>query len=228
MKLGCYSYARLYPHPSCSFACSLTRNELIDCISLYRAPSVFSLKKAMQTYARQGGTSAILIHDDGLQSLNKEDQEKRISFYSDHNIGWIARPAHSNEPDGFKRAGRFKKASNMNYGLQVSLSLGIQYMIFTFLRQLSLCMEKHVLALEASDYKGELSLEEQGLELAIEEIYEATGKKWKPWAKGARSLRIGDIILIVDSDTVVPEVSKVPLHPIRCITHCSFIGRFHH
>jgi hypothetical protein len=70
-------------------------------------------------------------------------------------------------------------------------------------------MEKHILALEASDYKGELSLEEQGLELAIEETYEATGKKWKPWANGARSLRIGDIILIVDSDTVVPEVSKV-------------------
>ncbi|KIM44070.1 hypothetical protein M413DRAFT_443129 [Hebeloma cylindrosporum] len=152
------------------------------------APSVFSLKKAMQTYARQGGTSAILIHDDGLQSLSKEDQEKRISFYSDHNIGWIARPPHSNDADGFKRAGRFKKASNMNYGLQ-----------------LSLCMEKHILALESSDYKGELSLEEQGLELAIEETYEATGKKWKPWAKGARSLRIGDIILIVDSDTVVPE-----------------------
>jgi len=77
----------------------------------------------MQTYARQGGTSAIMIHDDGLQSLSKEDQEKRISFYSNHNIGWIARPAHSNEADGFKRAGRFKKASNMNYGLQVSLSL---------------------------------------------------------------------------------------------------------
>ena len=77
----------------------------------------------MQTYARQGGTSAIMIHDDGLQSLSKEEQEKRISFYSDHNIGWIARPAHSNEADGFKRAGRFKKASNMNYGLQVSLSL---------------------------------------------------------------------------------------------------------
>jgi len=79
-------------------------------------------------------------------------------------------------------------------------------------------MEKHILALETSDYIGELSLEEQGLELAIEETYEATGKKWKPWAKGARSLRIGEIILIVDSDTVVPEV-RSPLHRIIHITH---------
>jgi hypothetical protein len=64
-----------------------------------------------------------LIHDDGLQSLSKEEQDERISFYSDHNIGWIARPPHSNEADGFKRAGRFKKASNMNYGLQVCFFL---------------------------------------------------------------------------------------------------------
>ncbi|KDR73048.1 hypothetical protein GALMADRAFT_746548 [Galerina marginata CBS 339.88] len=154
------------------------------------SPSVFSLKKAMQTYARQGGTSAILVHDDGLQSLSKEDQEKRISFYSDHNIGWIARPPHSSAPGGYYRAGRFKKASNMNYGLQ-----------------LSLCMEKHILELEASGphTDDDMSLEDKALELAIEETYEATGRKWKPWAKNARSLRIGDVILIVDSDTIVPE-----------------------
>ncbi|CAA7264548.1 unnamed protein product [Cyclocybe aegerita] len=154
------------------------------------APSVYSLKKAMQTYARQGGTSAIFVHDDGLQALSKEEQQKRIEFYRDHNIGWVARPPHSNEPNGFKRAGRFKKASNMNYGLQ-----------------LSLCMEKHIMELESSGEKfnGDVSLEDRGLELAIEETYKESGNKWKPWACNARSLRIGDIILIVDSDTVVPE-----------------------
>lgn len=31
------------------------------------APSIASLKKAMQTYARQGGTSTIFINDDGMQ-----------------------------------------------------------------------------------------------------------------------------------------------------------------
>jgi hypothetical protein len=74
-------------------------------------------------------------------------------------------------------------------------------------------MEKHILALETAGYSGELSLEDQALELAIEETYEETGRKWKPWAKNARSLRVGDLILIVDSDTIVPEVSKVP----RCL-----------
>jgi hypothetical protein len=68
----------------------------------------------MQTYARQGGTSAIFVNDDGLQHLEPEECEERIAFYADHNIGWVARPVHSNEPDGFKRLGRFKKASNMS------------------------------------------------------------------------------------------------------------------
>ena len=84
----------------------------------------------MQTYARQGGTSAIFVHDDGLQLLSEEEREKRIAFYADHSIGWVARPPHSSAPDGYKRAGRFKKASNMNYGLQVStLSLRLLKLI---------------------------------------------------------------------------------------------------
>jgi hypothetical protein len=74
----------------------------------------------MQTYARQGGSSSIFVHDDGLQVIDEEERQKRIEFYSDHGIGWVARPPHSNAQDGFKRAGRFKKASNMNFGLQVS------------------------------------------------------------------------------------------------------------
>lgn len=158
------------------------------------ALSVFSLKKAMQTYARQGGTSAIFVHDDGLQLISAEEREKRIQFYADHNIGWVARPPHSNDPDGFKRAGRFKKASNMNYGLALSLK-----------------MEAKIAELEALEAAGSLpteegvSLEDRALKLAVEEVYEENGRKWKPWACNGRSLRVGDVILICDSDTIVPE-----------------------
>ena len=71
-------------------------------------------------------------------------------------------------------------------------------------------MEKHILALESAGATSNLdddNIEDKGLEMAIEEVYEANGRKWKPWAKNARSIRMGDIILLVDSDTVVPEVS---------------------
>ncbi|KAJ7479671.1 glycosyl transferase family group 2-domain-containing protein [Mycena latifolia] len=152
-------------------------------------------EKAMQTYARQGGTSSIFVHDDGLQLISAEEREKRIAFYADHNIGWVARPPHDNSPGGFKRAGRFKKASNMNYGLALSLK-----------------MEAQLEELEARERMGDLTfddeeqcIEDRALELAIEQVYQETGCKWKPWASNGRSCRIGDVILIVDSDTIVPE-----------------------
>jgi len=153
---------------------------------LNSAPSVASFKRAMQTYARQGGTSAIMIHDNGLQSLSKEDQEKCMNFYSDHNISWIARPPHLNTPDRYKRAGRFKKVLNMNYGLQVRVLLFLLWeMKANRSLKLSLCMKKHILELEVSGtpFNGHILLEDKALELAIEETYQATGWKWKPWAK---------------------------------------------
>jgi len=163
-----------------------------------------SIKKAMQTYARQGGTSAIFVHDDGLQLISEEDREKRISFYTNHGIGWVARPKHDDSEGGFKRRGRFKKASNMNYGLALSLK-----------------MEENIRRLEiergekasftdttTSDDDAE-GIEEQALRMAVEETFEESGRRFKPWAHNAKALRIGDVILIVDSDTIVPEVLQL-------------------
>ena len=150
----------------------------------------------MQTYARQGGTSSIFIHEDGLQIISEEQRQERVTFYANHNIGWVARPKHDSSPEGFKRAGRFKKASNMNYGLALSIK-----------------MEKHLKTLVEAVEQGEMeevegqSLEDKALEMAIEETFEENGRKWRPWASNAKSLRIGEIILIVDADTIVPEVS---------------------
>ncbi|PFH48495.1 hypothetical protein AMATHDRAFT_65339 [Amanita thiersii Skay4041] len=161
-----------------------------ESLELTIAPSVFSVKKAMQTYARQGGTSAIFICDDGMQVIAEKDREERMAFYANHNIGWVARPGHSSAPDGFKRAGKFKKASNMNYGLSLSIKL-----------------EKFLMQLEsegAEDTRGEC-LEDRAMRMAAEEIYEESGKTWKPWCENGKSLRMGEIILIIDSDTVVPE-----------------------
>ncbi|ETW75437.1 hypothetical protein HETIRDRAFT_331125 [Heterobasidion irregulare TC 32-1] len=155
------------------------------------APSVASLKKAMQTYARQGGTSNIFVNDDGLQLLGDRERSARIAFYDAHGIGWVARPPHGGA-GGFVRAGRFKKASNMNYGLALSRKA-----------------EQHLLAIQAQEQeqalRASVAMEERALMAAVEEVYEESGRRWRPWAKNGRACRLGEIILLVDSDTVVPE-----------------------
>lgn len=52
---------------------------------------------------------------------------------------------------------------------------------------------------------SEDELEERALGLAIEEVWEEGGRKWRPWAANGRATRVGEIVLIVDADTVVPE-----------------------
>ncbi|KAI0245996.1 glycosyl transferase family group 2-domain-containing protein [Lactifluus subvellereus] len=42
--------------------------------------------------------------------------------------------------------------------------------------------------------------------MAVEEIYQESGQRFKPWAHNAKALRMGEVILIVDSDTIVLEV----------------------
>ncbi|KAJ7723831.1 glycosyl transferase family group 2-domain-containing protein [Mycena maculata] len=170
--------------PHITIQCPVYKESLHETI----APSVLSVKKAMQTYARQGGTSAIFICDDGMQLISEEDRQERMAFYANHNIGWTARPGHNK--DGFFRKGKFKKASNMNYGLALSLKL-----------------EKHLAALEAAgvtEDDGEC-LEDKAMHMAVEEVFEESGRRHRPWACNGKSMRVGEIILIIDSDTIVPE-----------------------
>lgn len=210
------------------------------------APSIAYLKRAMQTYARQGGTANIFINDDGLQLLEQPDRDARIAFYAEQDIGWVARPPHApvSKKDmekegkggvypGFVRAGRFKKASNMNYALR--LSLGLEKCLEGLMRE-----EKEGGGVgvgggterrrrntnsnsnsrpesagygsagsgssedEASNPSSSLSLEDRALQLAVEEETAKSGGAYRPWAANGRSCRIGEIVLLVDADTVVP------------------------
>jgi hypothetical protein len=56
------------------------------------------------------------------------------------------------------------------------------------------------------EHASPVSLEERALTRAIEDTWEESGKRWRPWAKNGRACRIGEIVLLVDSDTIVPEV----------------------
>lgn len=67
-------------------------------------PTVRSIKQAISTYELQGGSANIFINDDGLQIISEKERRARIDFYSDHSIGWVARPKHGE--NGFVRKGK--------------------------------------------------------------------------------------------------------------------------
>ena len=81
-------------------------------------PTITSIKAAISTYELQGGSANIFINDDGMQLTSEHEQQVRRDFYTNNQIGWTARPKHGE--DGFLRRGKFKKASNMNFGLMLS------------------------------------------------------------------------------------------------------------
>ncbi|KAK1926386.1 glycosyl transferase family group 2-domain-containing protein [Papiliotrema laurentii] len=154
-------------------------------------PTVESLKKAITTYERQGGSVNIFIFDDGMQIWDEEEQEIRKAYYDRNNIGWTARPKHG--ADGYIRKGRFKKASNMNFGNR--LSLRVEEIMDEGRPEPPTDPEEYA----NWEWTGEdeQELYEDALAKAIEE---SNGVAW-----AAGNIRIGELILIIDSDTRVPE-----------------------
>ncbi|KAH8661986.1 glycosyl transferase family group 2-domain-containing protein [Xylariales sp. PMI_506] len=144
------------------------------------APTVRSIKRAISTYELQGGSANMFINDDGLQLIAEEDRRARIDFYADHGIGWVARPKHGE--NGFLRRGKFKKASNMNFALMIS------------------CKVEEKLAQIDRGLEWSQSDEAIAYERALVEVLREDGRAW---ADG--NVRVGDYILIIDSDTRVPS-----------------------
>ncbi|RDA86049.1 hypothetical protein CP532_1274 [Ophiocordyceps camponoti-leonardi (nom. inval.)] len=144
-------------------------------------PTVKSIRQAMSTYELQGGSANMFVNDDGLQLISEEDRRARIDFYADNSIGWVARPRHGGE-DGFQRRGKFKKASNMNYALMISCKVEDR--------------------LQAIDRTADWSQHDEALayEQALNDVLD--GEDGRAWADG--NIRVGDYILLIDSDTRVP------------------------
>lgn len=169
------------PLPHLTIQCPVYKEGLNAVIE----PTVRSIKAAISTYEMQGGTANIFINDDGMQLISEDEARARQDFYDEHNIGWVARPRH--DPNGdhgepFLRRGKFKKASNMNYSLWVSNR--VEDKLATIYRPMTWTQED-----EAKAYRNAL----------VEVVEEDQGRTW---ADG--NVRMGDYILLIDSDTRVP------------------------
>ena len=161
------------PLPHVTIQCPVYKEGLASVI----VPTVKSLKAAMSTYELQGGSANMFINDDGMQLISAEERQARIEFYADHSIGWTARPKHGK--DGFVRKGKFKKASNMNYGLMLSNRVEEKLALV----ERSEMWQQTEEAIEYARCLGEVLDEEEG----------------RAWADG--NIRVGDYIILSESNS---------------------------
>ncbi|PNS18232.1 hypothetical protein CAC42_7601 [Sphaceloma murrayae] len=157
-------------------------------------PTITSVLKAVNYYQAHGGTATIMVADDGMQLISEELQEARKVYYELHNVAWVARPKQCTTPgpDFFLRKGKFKKASNLNYALHFSGRVEDEFLI-----QMERRAKEQLCSVE------DLSVddEEELLEIARQVVEEGDGGR--TWSAG--DVRIGEFILLIDSDTQVPE-----------------------
>lgn len=169
--------------PHVTIQCPVYREGLHSVIE----PTIRSIKAAISTYEMQGGTANIFVNDDGMQLIPEDEARARQDFYDEHNIGWVSRPKHNPKPaegeDAFLRRGKFKKASNMNYALWISNRV-----------------EDKLNTLQRHGYWTQED-EAEAYGAALADV--VTEDEGRTWADG--NIRIGDYILIIDSDTRVPN-----------------------
>lgn len=182
--------------PAMTVICPVYKEGLVSVI----APTIQSVLAAMKTYERQGGVVNMIICDDGMQLISEQDRLDRQRYYKLYDVGWVARPAHSAT---FIRAGRFKKASNMNFTF--ALSLKVEEML------------EQIERTEKWSAEDEVAAYDECLERAIKEDGNA-------WATG--DIRIGDYILMIDSDTEIPE--DCFLDAAIEMTECPDVGIIQH
>ncbi|KAJ1022604.1 hypothetical protein NDA16_003593 [Ustilago loliicola] len=138
-------------------------------------PTLDSVRAAITEYELKGGTASILIAEDGMLVVDEEEKQARLDFYRRHDIAWIARPRHG---DMFVRAGRFKKASNLNFSMKISKKY-----------------EESILGNPNQDREG---------------LLQRILKERHPEADGEGDVSLGELILLIDSDTRIPADSLLP------------------
>lgn len=161
-------------------------------------PTVKSLQAAISFYESRGGTASIFINDDGMRAgMSDEEAQARREFYHDNNIGWVARPKHGE--DGFERRGKFKKASNMNFALNLSQK------VEGYLQD---AVDARCAQQPGHRSSDPAMLEEQELDNLYHECL-GRALRENPKAMAEGDIRIGEFILIVDSDTRVVSNARL-------------------
>jgi hypothetical protein len=115
----------------------------------------------------------------------------RQNYYTDNHIGWCARP--SDGTNNFVRKGRFKKASNMNYGLDFACRV-----------------EEKISELITGREIGSENMPHNDYEVLYDQALNAIIAVDQGKTMAGGNVLLGEIILLVDCDTRVVRISKTP------------------
>lgn len=102
-------------------------------------PTLLNVIRACRNYS---GHTNIVVHDDGLIDMVGNERDERVNFYRENNICFIARPKEG-------RAGRFKKASNMNFGLRLLFGVNKIHHDAGYLIENKIKIGKYILLLDS-------------------------------------------------------------------------------
>lgn len=157
--------------PHITIHCPVYKEDLWDVID----PTIQSCRAAIATYEAQGGTANLMVADDGGQLRSEEEQKLRMQYYSVNNVSWTARRPH--KKDGYLRRGLFKKASNLNHGLNLAAEVEDEY---------------------------QRNKTEDGLVEEYDTARETVLSRRQYVDQCGGDLTVGSLMLIIDSDTRVP------------------------
>jgi hypothetical protein len=186
---NCPLDAELASWPSVTIQIPVFRENFEDAIR----PTLDAAGEAARRYREQTGAPCnVLVSEDGLLYFAKNDLEgalaaarrvplaergadqqellARMAYYDTHDVGFVARPYPEPGVPGTERAGRFRKASNLNYTLRL-----------------------------ADRLEGGAPLSEAHAhfrDAVPERVYERG--RWQG------DVRVGDIIVQLDKDSVIP------------------------
>jgi hypothetical protein len=113
--------------------------------------SAMLCRKYYNYYTEHDISVNIVINDDGLQVLSYDEYLTRINFYKKHKIGYIGR-----QKEG--RKGKFKKASNMNFCLNISKLFMKLNEKFTLSESLVLIKYNHAIKNKKIEIGGDISI----------------------------------------------------------------------
>ena len=152
-----------------------------------------------------------------MRLLKKEDREETIAFYANHNIGWLVLNILQLLVD-LKRGSLRKLASELSSLVWFIIRCWRFFFEAWTMAYVSNIFGKHPAYISISIFlalslklpwlvaEGAKDLAEEYLDgHGTRQIFEETWRQFKPWGANGKFLRMGEIILIIDSATVVPD-----------------------